>query len=183
MVANICKRWNSFLLMGFFLVILGSIALTSVFWTTMASTVLIGVLMVAAGSAAVLHSFWSAEWKGFFAQLVAGILAAVVGWIIITNPLLGATALTLVLALYFTAAGLFKIAGALIHHAEHWGWLLFNGIVTLCLGLLILAQWPTASLWVLGLFLALDLLVSGWTSIMLSLAVRKSCKLQGEEVA
>ncbi len=169
--------------MGFFLIILGSIALTSVFWSTMASVVLFGALLVAAGSAMVLNAFWSAGWKGFFGELVGGILAAVVGWFIITNPILGAASLTLLLALYFSVSGLFKIASAIIYHLEHWGWLLFNGVVSLALGLLILAQWPVASLWVLGMFLAIDLMVSGWTSVMLSLALRKTCKLAGKETA
>ena len=177
---TICKRWNSFLLIGFFLVILGTIALSSVFVSTMASVMLFGIFLLAAGTATVLHSFWAGEWKGFFTQLIVGILSAVVGWFILTNPILGATTLTLLLAIYFTATGLFKIAGALYYHTDHWGWLLFNGIVTLALGLLILAQWPLASLWVLGMFLAIDLIVSGWTSIMLALSVRKACKVQGQ---
>ncbi len=134
--STICKRWNSFLLMGFFLVILGTIALSSVFVATMASVMLFGLLLVAAGSAMTLHSFWSAEWRGFFTLLVVGILSAVVGWFILSNPLLGATTLTLLLAIYFTATGLFRIAGALLHHIDHWGWLLFNGIVTLPLAFL-----------------------------------------------
>lgn len=162
---------------------LGTIALTSVFWTTMASVILFGALLVAAGSATVVNSFFTADWKGFFAELIAGILAAVVGWIIVMNPILGATTLTFLLAVYFAVSGLIKISGALIHHLEHWGWLLLNGVVTLALGLMILAQWPTASLWVLGMFLAIDLIVSGWTAIMLSLAVRKTCKLQGQQTA
>lgn len=181
--AMLCNRWSSFLLMGFFLGILGAIAISSVFWSTMASVVLFGILLIASGSATVLHAFWSAEWKGFFAELLIGILAAVVGWFIIMNPLLGATTLTLMLALYFVISGIFKIVTALMYHLEHWGWQLLNGGISLLLGLMIIAQWPTASLWILGLFLGIDLLMSGWTSIMLGLAVRKTCKRFGQETA
>jgi uncharacterized membrane protein HdeD (DUF308 family) len=162
---------------------LGSIALTSVFWATMVSIILFGTLLVAAGSATVLHSLLIADWKGFFVELIAGILSSVVGWMIIMNPILGATTLTIVLGVYFTVSGLIKISGGLLNNLEHWGWLLFNGIASSALGLMILAQWPAASLWVLGMFLAIDLMVSGWTAIMLSLAVRRICKLKDQETA
>lgn len=180
---RVCKKWNSFLLTGFFLVILGTIALSSAFWTTMASVMLFGILFVAGGLANILHAFWASEWKGFFAQLIVGILSAVVGWLIVTNPGIGAASITLLFAVFFTAAGLFKIAAALLSKVEQWGWMLFSGIITLGLGLLILAQWPSSALWVLGLFIAIDLLVAGWSHIMYSLTVRKVCKQREERVA
>ena len=180
LASSLCKRWNSFLLTGFFLVILGTIALSSVFWTTMATVLFFGALLVAAGLANMFHSFWAAEWKGFFAQLIVGILSAVVGWFILTNPTIGAASITLLLAVFFVAAGLFKVAGALLLRVEKWGWMLVSGLVTLCLGLLILAQWPSSALWVLGLFIAIDLIVSGWTNIMFSLTVRKACRMREE---
>jgi uncharacterized membrane protein HdeD (DUF308 family) len=34
-------------------------------------------------------------------------------------------------------------------------------------------QWPEASLWVIGLFIGIDLIFTGWTWVMLALSVRK----------
>lgn len=175
---GLCKRWNSFLVSGFLLLILGTIALSSAFWTTMATVIFFGALLIAAGLANILHAFWAAEWKGFFAQLIVGIFSAVVGWFILTHPGIGAASITLLLALFFTAAGLFKVAGALFQHGEQWGWMLFSGLVTLGIGLLIMAQWPSSALWIIGLFIAVDLIVSGWVNIMFSLTVRQACKLR-----
>lgn len=177
---SLCNRWNSFLLSGFFLVLLGTIALSSVFWTTMASVMIFGVLLLAAGIASTLGAFWASEWKGFFAQLIIGILSAVVGGLILANPEIGAASITLLLAVFFVGAGLSKIAGALLLEIENWGWMMMSGLVTLALGLLILAQWPSSALWVLGLFIAIDLMITGWTSIMYALSVRKRCKIMEE---
>ncbi len=175
---QLCNRWISFLLSGFLLAILGTIALSSTFWTTMATVLFFGILLVAAGIVNVLHSFWATDWKGFFAQLIVGILSGIVGWLILTNPAIGSASITLLLAVFFVAAGLFKIAGSLLLDIEEWGWLLASGMVTLGLGLLILAQWPSSALWIIGLFIGIDLLVSGISSIMYSLRLRKLCKVQ-----
>lgn len=175
---RLCSKWISFLLSGFLLTILGTIALSSTFWTTMVTVLFLGILLVAAGIVNVLHSFWATEWQGFFTQLIVGILSGIVGWLVLTNPAIGAASLTMLFAVFFVAAGLFKIAGALLLDIEEWGWLLVSGMVTLGLGLLILAQWPSSALWVIGMFLGIDLIVSGISFIMYSLRLRKSCKIR-----
>lgn len=177
----LCSKWSTFLTLGIVLIILGTIALGSAFWTTMATVWLFGIVLAAGGIAQVIHSFYNPEWKGFFGYLFLGILSTVVGWLIITNPIAGATSLTLILAALFIASGLFRIATSLFGSVEHWGWLLFNGIITLILGVLILAQWPLASLWVIGLFIAIDLLITGWTHVIMSFALRKRCSLEKTE--
>lgn len=174
----LCVKWGSFLTVGIFLVLLGIIALGSAVLTTYATVLLFGVLLIAGGFAQVIHAFWTPEWKGFFVQLLLGILSAVVGWLLVMNPVVGALSLTLVLSTFFIASGLFRIAAALFKHVEHWGWMLFNGIVTLALGLLILAQWPSSSLWIIGLFIAIELIFSGWAYLFFGFGLRKYCKIE-----
>jgi uncharacterized membrane protein HdeD (DUF308 family) len=42
-----------------------------------------------------------------------------------------------------------------------WTWVAFSGVATLQLGLLILARWPINSVYILGLFLGIDLIMAG----------------------
>ncbi|MEO2092323.1 MAG: hypothetical protein ABGY75_22950, partial [Gemmataceae bacterium] len=42
----------------------------------------------------------------------------------------------------------------------------------LILGLSIWREWPEASLWVIGLFVGIDLAFSGWSWVMLGLALK-----------
>jgi len=51
-----------------------------------------------------------------------------------------------------------------------------NGLITLVLGVLIWRQWPVSGLWVIGMFIGIDLLFAGWTCVTLGLAVRKPAK-------
>jgi uncharacterized membrane protein HdeD (DUF308 family) len=94
--------------------------------------------------------------------------------IIVANPGAGALVLTLILAVFFMVAGLFRIMAALTMRFPQWGWLLVSGIVTLLLGLLIWRQWPVSGLWVIGLFIGIDMIFCGWSWVMAALAARRS---------
>jgi len=53
------------------------------------------------------------------------------------------------------------------------GWILFDGIVTLILGILVWRQWPSSSLWVIGTLVGISMIFTGMTRLMLSLAARR----------
>jgi uncharacterized membrane protein HdeD (DUF308 family) len=62
---------------------------------------------------------------------------------------------------------------AMVLRFPQWGWTLLNGCVTFLLGLAIYRHFPLDAVWVLGLLVGVELLFSGSTWIMLSLAIRK----------
>ncbi len=180
-ISPLCNRWLTFLVMGTFLILLGILALSSGFITTITAVVFLGLLLAASGIIQIIHSLVTPDWKGFFTQMLVGILSTVTGWLMVTRPAVGAVSITLILAVFFIAAGLFKIATALMVEVEQWGWLLFNGLITLALGVMIFVQWPAASYWIIGLFIAIDLIFSGWANIMLALRLRKICPIKSIE--
>ncbi|MBA3752348.1 HdeD family acid-resistance protein [Candidatus Dependentiae bacterium] len=173
----LCSLWSSFLTMGIFLVLLGSLAITGAFITTLATVFFLGLILTAGGLSYIVHAFWTPEWKGLFSQLFVGILSVISGWLMLTNPQIGAASITFLLALFFLASGLFKITTALLVESDHRGWLLFNGLITLILGILIFVQWPASSLWIIGMFIGIDLIFGGWANIMYALSLKKRCSL------
>jgi uncharacterized membrane protein HdeD (DUF308 family) len=80
--------------------------------------------------------------------------------------------LTKILAIFLIVVGALDILSALIQRFHGWGWVLLNGGVTLLLGLLINRQWPSSALWVIGLFVGIEMLFNGWAWIMLSLGLK-----------
>jgi uncharacterized membrane protein HdeD (DUF308 family) len=60
--------------------------------------------------------------------------------------------------------------------ADGWYWPLLSGIVSILLGGLIVAQWPASGLWVIGLFVAIELIFNGWSYIFIALAARKAAR-------
>src|SRR5208283_4064181 len=101
-----------------------------------------------------------------------GSLYLAAGVLMINHPLRAAAAITLVLAVAYMAGGIMRIAFAVSHRTVGAGWVLVNGIVTLILGAMIAWNWPWDSLFVLGLFVGIDMLFLGWSWVMLALAVK-----------
>jgi uncharacterized membrane protein HdeD (DUF308 family) len=163
-----------FLALGILLIIGGSLAIIYDVAATLLSVVFFGWLLIIVGAIEAVQSFWQPRWGGFFLHLIVGILAVVVGFHLVSSPAAGALVLTLVMAIYFMVIGIFRAITALAMRFPSWGWVLLSGIITFILGILIKSQWPASGLWVIGLFIGIDMIFSGWAYVMLSLAGRRA---------
>ena len=106
-------------------------------------------------------------------HMLIGVLYSIVGFMIIeTTPVQGLILVTKLIAIFLIITGLFRIVAALALRFQDWGWVLLNGAVTLLLGLIINRQLPEAALWVIGLFVGIEMIFNGWAWIMLSLGLR-----------
>lgn len=166
------RSWGWILALGVIIVAMGTVGLGSTFLVTLATVVFFGGLLIASGVLQALHGFWQRRWSGFFLDLFCGLLSLVVGVLLVINPAESALALTLVIAAFLLAGGIMRAAAALVIRFPHWGWLLFDGLVSIALGVMIWKQWPFDGLWVIGLFVSIQLLFSGWSLVMLALSVR-----------
>lgn len=162
-----------FLALGVALVVVGMFALFFVYTSTLVSVVYLGALLTIAGIFEGIKAFKITRWSSFFLHLFLAILYIVMGIFLMLYPAVNAAALTLLLGVFFVASGIFKIVFSLISKVLNKNWILVNGIIALILGLLILYEWPYSSVWVLGTFLAIDLIFTGWTWIMLALMAKK----------
>lgn len=168
------RSWLTYLLLGIVLLILGVVALGHSYLTAKVSIVFLGWLLVFAGLGEVVHAFWKERgWSGFFLDLLSGLLHAVVGFLLLVNPGAGVLALTLVIAMFLMIEGIGRIVAALMVSMPHRGWVFVGGVIDLLLGLMILRQWPLSGLWVIGLFIGIQLIFNGWSLIMLSMAAKR----------
>jgi uncharacterized membrane protein HdeD (DUF308 family) len=129
-------------------------------------------MMIVAGVAEVINAFQVKGWGKFLLWLLLGALYIVAGFVTFENPLLAAAVLTLVLGATLVASGVMRIVLAFGMKQEMpWIWVALSGLITLLIGLIILAHWPVSSLFVLGLFLGIDLVMAGagWIGIGLNL--------------
>jgi uncharacterized membrane protein HdeD (DUF308 family) len=167
------RNWGWLLAFGILMIILGIFAIGAPVVATIAFQVVLGWLLVIGGIAEGIHAFMAQNWRGFLFELLSAILYVVVGALLLFNPLLGAAALTLLLAVFLVVEGIFKIIMALrVRDHRGWGWVLASGILSLILGAMIWAQWPASGLWVIGLLVGIQLLFTGWSVVMLALAAR-----------
>ena len=165
-------NWFWFVLLGVALVVLGTVALGSVVITSLAAAAALGVLLLLGGVAECVGAFWCRGWSGFFLKLLSGVLSVVVGLLFLRAPLGALAALTLLAACFLMAGGLFKIVGALSYRFAAWGWALAGGVIDLVLGVMIWQEWPASALWVIGLYVGVNLLFRGFNWIALGMALR-----------
>jgi uncharacterized membrane protein HdeD (DUF308 family) len=168
------NQWWCFLAMGIALAVLGSICVVAPWLATITSVMFFGFLLIAAGLTQIVTSFWAGKWSGMLLHLLIGVLYTVVGFMISDAPVENAILLTKLIAIFLIVAGLFNIVGALLHRFHRWSWVLLNGCITLLLGVLINRQWPDSSLWVIGLFVGIEMIFNGWGWIMLAIGLRSA---------
>jgi uncharacterized membrane protein HdeD (DUF308 family) len=171
-VGELRRNWGWLLAWGVALIVVGLIAIGFSFSATLGTVVAFGVLAIVGGGAEIVSSFWARKWGGLVLKLLAGVLYIVVGLLMIAHPVGAAAGLTLMIAAALMVSGLLRIIVAVMHRFSGWPWVVLNGVITLVLGVMIWRQWPESALWVIGLFLGIDLLFSGWSWVMLALAVR-----------
>jgi uncharacterized membrane protein HdeD (DUF308 family) len=166
--------WVFLMCMGIVLMILGAAAIGSSFIATLATALVFGILLLTSALFQVVTALWGRSWRGFFLHLLAGVLYLITGLFMIENPLVAAIGLTLLVAACLLVGGILRIVLSVIERFDGWGWALLNGIVSLLLGTAIWRQWPLSGLWVIGLFVGIEMLFSGLSWVMLGLAVRST---------
>ena len=172
-------KWGWFLALGIALIILGTIALAIMPAATIATVMVLGWLMMFSGVVEAIHGFQVRGWRGMVLHLVAGVLGIAVGLLIVTHPIAGALAWTMLFASFFTVIGMFRLMTAIRLKFPHWGWSAFDGAITLLLGILLFANWPLSGLWFLGLSIGISLVLRGWSYVMLAFAVRSFAPATG----
>jgi uncharacterized membrane protein HdeD (DUF308 family) len=167
-------KWGWIVGLGVVYLIAGFVALGSVMIATVASVFVVGVMMIVAGIAEIINAFQLKGWGKFLIWALLGVLYIVAGFVTLQNPLLAAALLTLILGAALIASGLVRIFLAFSMKRESpWIWVLLSSVVTLLLGLVILAHWPISSVYVLGIFLGVDLVMAGAAWIGLGFALHR----------
>ena len=170
------NQWWYFLLLGIALVILGALCIIDPLVPTLASVFVLGFILMAAGITQIVSSFWAGKWSGMLMHMLIGVLYVVVGYMIVDAPVINMVLITKFIAIFLIVSGAFRMISALIVRFPDWGWALLNGGVTLLLGIIINRQLPEAALWVIGLFVGIEMLFNGWAWVMLALDLRAVAK-------
>ena len=169
---ELVQYWGWFLAFGLGLLLLGIAAVVRSFAATVITMVFFGWLMVAASGIEIVQAVMVGHWAGFFHHLLAAILFGVVGLLLVARPVISAEGLTIFMAMFFLIGGLFQLIASIAVALPGWGWQAADGIITFVLGALVLAQWPVSGLWVIGLFVGIDLIFYGCAWIALALGLR-----------
>lgn len=167
------RNWGWILGFGILSVILGCIGLSMLVGLTLVSMYFFSFLLLIAGITHIVDVFKHKEWRGVVWHAFIAVLYLAAAGVVLYDPFLASTLITGLLAGILIIIGLTRLVmAATLKKEKGWGWLVLAGLCTLILGILILAQWPVSGLWVIGLFIAIELIVSGWSYIFIAFSLR-----------
>lgn len=173
--SSLHRKWGWFILLGIVMLMLGGIAFGNLLFATVVSVYYVGAIILVAGIAQVIHAFSLKSWKSFLFWALSGLLYIAAGIFSFINPLLASTVLTFFLAVALIASGFLRIwVGFESRPVKGYGWIILGGIITALAGAIIAMRWPVDSLWILGMFLAIDLVFQGWTVIAFGFGLKQA---------
>lgn len=169
------SKWGWFFALGLALAFAGALAVALPAASTFAASVVLGIALSIAGAVKMIQSLKVKEWSGFIWQELTGAVELVGGILIYFNPLKGALAITLLIALVFLVQGILQIVLAVkIRQQEGWHWLAVSGLVALLASALLTLKLPYTSIYTPGTVAGISLLVAGGAYIAIALAMRKA---------
>ncbi|MDP3560113.1 MAG: DUF308 domain-containing protein [Legionellaceae bacterium] len=146
--------------LGVFAIILGMLAMLAPGLTGLSIAFLVGILVTMTG---IIRMFWAFKVRGFGHELFTffiGMLTLICGVAMLANPLFAVSVLTLVLVVYFILDGMFEImAGFYVQPVS--GWLIFSGVISILLGLLMTVQFPLTGAWAIGILFGIKMFFIG----------------------
>jgi uncharacterized membrane protein HdeD (DUF308 family) len=168
---------RSMTIFGVLTIILGMFAMMAPGLTGMSVVMLVGVVVLVAGIVRIIWAFRAGSLGKGLLMFAIGGLTLLCGIALLANPLFGSAVLTIMLAVYFFIDGIFEIVGAVqLHPRAGWGWMLFGGIVSVWLGLIIWRQFPLSGAWAIGILLGIKLFFVGLIMVTAGSAVRSMAK-------
>src|SRR5271170_3660885 len=170
-IADIAKKavgWS--ILVSVVMIVAGILAIAMPLEAGLAVNIFVAWMLIFAAVAHFVFA-WFTRRTG---SVLLGILYLCVAIYLLDHPARGLATLTLALAFYLLIEGVFEIVLYFQHRpAAGSGWFLMDGIVTLILGGMIWATWPSSTEWVVGTLVGISIFFSGVTRLMISLAARR----------
>ncbi|MCC5792999.1 MAG: DUF308 domain-containing protein [Legionellaceae bacterium] len=167
------RSWFWLLLLGLLFVLLGAMGLGVTAGITLFSMYFFAVFVFMAGFLQLTDAWYSREWRVALWHIAVALLYLVAAALISYDPILASTLITAFLAWVFIFIGVSRLIMLFsLYRAPGWGWMLLSALAAIVLGILILLKWPMSGVWFIGMMIAIELIVSGWTYILIALALR-----------
>lgn len=171
------RNWPLLMGLGIIFVLFGCLGLSMVVGVTLVSILFIGLLFMVSGIIQFVDVFRSREWNVAVWHGFVALFYLIGGGLIIYDPLLASTIITALIAWTLILIGVVRLVMAIkLHNAVGAIWLALASIAAIALGGIILMQWPVSSLWIIGLFVSIELLVTGFSYIFTAFSMNRKLR-------
>lgn len=162
MDANLNKTSHSITVCGIVAIIMGVLAMLAPGFTGFSILLLVGFLVTLTGAARLIWAFTLGSLGKGIQMFVIGLLTLICGVAMLANPIFASGLMTILLTAYFIIDGIFEIiAGLMIRPLAAWGWLIFGGIISLLLGVILFQQYPLSGAFAIGILFGIKLFFIG----------------------
>lgn len=151
---------------GILLIVAGVVVLGNAVVATALSVFFFGWLAVISGVVGLVAGLFRIGKGGFWPAVISGALLLVLGIVILRNPLVSVVTLTLLAGTLFLMGGVIRLVAAFQTDQNRWI-MVFSGLVSLALGLLVVFNLFEASLQLLGILIGVQAVVDGLTLLVL----------------
>jgi uncharacterized membrane protein HdeD (DUF308 family) len=171
---GIKKNAGLTVVIGIITVIAGVLAISSPFIAGVSISILVGAMLAISGVSQCFLAFKAGAFGRALMVFVVGVLMTIVGVYMMNQPVAGLATLTIILMSYLLATGALEIIVSFqLKPASGWGLELFNGIVTLLLGIMLWRQFPLSGAWAIGVLFGIKMIFSGWAFVFIGRNVNK----------
>lgn len=163
--------------LGILFIVLGMIGVAGQTLFSFVSINVLGAFLVLGGVLQGAHALQSHGWKSVGIQVILSILYIGAGFYTWAFPIPALEVITLWLAAIFFVTGFLRLVSAFQHRLfAEWFWLVLSSAISILMGVLIMSSFPSSSLWLPGLLIAIELLLQGWSLLFLGFAARSLTK-------
>jgi uncharacterized membrane protein HdeD (DUF308 family) len=163
--------------LGILFIVLGMIGVAGQTLFSFVSINVLGAFLIIGGVLQGAHALKSHGWKSVAIQIIFSILYIAAGLYTWAFPIPALEVITLWLAAIFFVTGFLRLVSAFQHRVfAEWFWLVLSSAISILMGVLIMNSFPSSSLWLPGLLIAIELLLQGWSLLFLGFAARSLTK-------
>jgi uncharacterized membrane protein HdeD (DUF308 family) len=166
-------RWKWFLALGAFLLVFGTAGISVTTLLTWASMLVLAPMLLASSFIQLMTGLFAEKGKERLLLLIAAGLEAVLGFLILAHPLQRVVSLVALVAVFFVAIGLVRLARSLATRSRARAWIVMTGVIALLLGFSVWMDWPVGQVWLVGLCISIDFICHGASWSALALAARE----------
>ncbi len=166
-LVTLVKRFKKlFIIEGVLFTLFGILAMTLPRFFSLTIDYFLAWLFIISATASAVRSVAAPEMPNRAASILTSLLYLTLGILLLVYLMSGIRTLTLLLAFYFLFDGAVKIYGGMqMKPLRSWGWIITSGIMSIILSMVILAYWPTEASWILGVFVGINLFITGITTL------------------
>jgi uncharacterized membrane protein HdeD (DUF308 family) len=165
--------WSVFA--GVLIIVLGAFLLAYPYLTAIATVFTLGIILLAVAILELVLALRFRSAGDFFLKLFSAIIYGITGFLLVVYPVTGVAGLTLFVGSMFLVQGvILAVLGFTAEKGSPRGWFLLDAVVTILASWLILAHWPSSSVWAIGTLVGVAVIMRGVTRIVTSLAIRRA---------